>query len=94
VELINLADVEQFTGASVDIIIQDGQGRDHAAAVRKTIKTVQFCPDHTHIRFYFDHFYFLAVPLTSIVNQSDDVWSAYDADSGLTYTIKKIQVFK
>jgi hypothetical protein len=93
VELIKLADIEQFTGDPVDISIQDDQAGDQAGAIRKTIKKVQYCPDQTHIRFYFDDFYFLAVPLTSKVKQSDDVWAAMDADSGLTYTIKKVQVF-
>ncbi|MEH7549694.1 hypothetical protein FB550_11311 [Neobacillus bataviensis] len=91
-EPINLADVEPFIGALVEIIIQDEQGGDQAAAVRKTIKEVQYCPDKTHIRFYFDHFYFLAVPLTSKITQSDEVWAAFDAESGLTYTLKKVQV--
>ncbi|MEH7417846.1 hypothetical protein V7266_21470 [Neobacillus drentensis] len=92
-EPINLADVESFTDTLVDILIQDEQGGDQAAAVRKTIKKAQYCPDKTHIRFYFDHFYFLAVPLTCKVNLSDEAWSAFDTDSGLTYTLKKVQVF-
>lgn len=91
-EHIKFADVEQFTGAEVDIIIGDEQNSDQASTVRKTIKKVQYCPDKTHIRLYFDHFYFLAVPLTSHVNQLEEVWSAYDAESGLTYTLKKVQV--
>ena len=89
-ELINLADVEQFTGAEVDITIGDEQNSDQASTVRKIIKKVQYCPDQTHIRLYFDHFYFLAVPLTSQVKKSEEVWSAYDAESGLTYTMKKV----
>ena len=91
-EPINLADIEHFIGALVEIIIQDEQGGDQAASVRKRIKKVQYCPDKTHIRFYFDHYYFLAVPLTSKINQSDEVWAAFDAESGLTYTLKKVQV--
>jgi hypothetical protein len=54
---------------------------------------VQYCPDGTHIRYYFDDIYFLAVPLTSEVSQSENQWSAFDQESGLTYTVKKVQVF-
>ena len=92
-KLINLEEVKKFTGVPVEIVIQDEQGGDQAASVNKTIKKVQYCPDQTHIRFYFDDFYFLAVPLTSKVHESDEWWSAFDADSGLTYKIKRVQVF-
>ncbi|MDQ1147480.1 hypothetical protein QE429_004307 [Bacillus sp. SORGH_AS 510] len=91
-ELIKLEDVEQFVGQPVEIAIHDAEGGDQAPAVKKTVKKVQNCPDGTHIRFYFDEFYFLAVPLTSEVNQSENQWSAFDQESGLTYTVKKVQV--
>ncbi|WP_253701185.1 hypothetical protein [Bacillus sp. FJAT-29814] len=88
---INLEAVkERFSGASVEIAILDQEGGDQAPAVRKSIQKVQLCPDGTHIRLYFDHMYFLAVPLSSQVSESDRLWSAYDADSGLTYTVKKV----
>ncbi|PLS05754.1 hypothetical protein [Neobacillus cucumis] len=92
-ELINIEDVKRFTGLPVEIFIQDEQGGDRGASVKKTIKKVQYCPDKTHIRFYIDDFYFFAVPAKSKVNWSDEVWSAFDADSGLTYNVKKVQVF-
>jgi hypothetical protein len=92
-ELIKLEDVNRFVGAPVEIAIQDSDGGDQAPAVKKRVKKVQLCPDGTHIRFYFDDFYFLAVPLTSKVNQSEGKWSAFDLESGLTYTVKKVQVF-
>jgi hypothetical protein len=92
VELIKLEDVKQFVGIPVEISIHDDEGGDQAPAVKKAVKKVQLCPDGTHIRFYFDDIYFLAVPITSRVNQSDDQWSAFDQDSGLIYTVKKVQV--
>jgi len=92
VELINLNDLKSFVGIQVEISIQDQDGGDQAPAVKKTIKKVQHCPDGTHIRFYFDDFYFLAVPLASTVSQSEAYWSASDPDSGLIYTVKKVQV--
>ncbi len=93
-ELINLENVKRFVEIPVEISIQDQEGGDQAPSVKKTIKKVEYCPDGTHIRFYFDNVYFLAVPLTSIVTESEEQWSALDQDSGLTYTIKKVQVFK
>jgi hypothetical protein len=93
VELIKLEDVNGFVGVLVEIAIQDAEGGDQAPSVKKTIKKVQFCPDGTHIRFYFDDFYFLAVPLKSRVSPSEGQWSAFDSESGLTYTVKKVQVF-
>lgn len=90
---INLEDVrERFAGTTVELAILDQEGGDQAPAVRRMIEKVQLCPDGTHLRFYFDTMYFLAVPLSSRVSESDQLWSAYDAESGLTYTVKKVQV--
>ncbi|GHI00235.1 hypothetical protein [Neobacillus kokaensis] len=90
---ISLDDVKRFAeGAKVEIFIHDQEGSDQAPAVKKTIKKVQLCPDSTHLRFYFDDFYFLAVPLASDVSWSNEQWAAFDSESGLTYTFKKVQV--
>jgi hypothetical protein len=94
VEHIKVEDVLRFVGVPVEIAIHDREGADQAPAVKKTIKKAQLCPDNTHIRFYFDDFYFLAVPLASDVSESETQWSASDPESGLTYTLKKVQVFK
>ncbi|WP_040206171.1 hypothetical protein [Neobacillus jeddahensis] len=90
-ELIKLEDVKQFVGIPVVISIHDDEGGDQPPAVKKSIKKIQYCPDGTHIRFYFDDIYFLAVPLTSSVNRNDEQWSAFDQESGLVYTVKKVQ---
>lgn len=90
---INLDDLQRFAGFSVEIAIKDEQGGDQAAVVKKTVKKVQLCPDCTHVRFYFDNIYFLAVPLASGVVETETEWSAQDTDSGLTYIVKKVQVF-
>lgn len=89
-ELINVDELQRFVGATVEIAIQDQEGGDQAPTVKKAIKKVQNCPDRTHVRFYFDDIYFLAVPLISNVNQSEDMFSASDLESGLTYTFKKV----
>ncbi|MFK9095141.1 hypothetical protein [Bacillus salipaludis] len=88
-ELIKIEDVKRFVGGPVEIIIHDDDGGDQAAAVKKTVKKVQYCPDETHIRFYFDDYYFLAVPRSNRVSETGEKWSASDAESGLTYTIRK-----
>lgn len=91
-EPINLEDLQRFVGAFVEMGIHDEQGRDQAPPVKKSVKKVQLCPDGTHIRFYFDKMYFLAVPLGSDVTETESEWSAADPESGLTYKIKKVQV--
>ena len=89
-EPINLHDLQHFIGSTVEMAIQDVQGGDQAPAVQKKIKKIQYCPDGTHIRFYFDAIYFLAVPLNSQILQSEASFSALDHNSGLTYTFKKM----
>lgn len=88
-EPINIDELQRFVGATVEIAIEDKEGGDQAPAVKKTIKKIQFCPDHTHVRFYFDAIYFLAVPLSSNVIETDAMFSAADPESGLTYKFKK-----
>lgn len=90
---INLNDLQPFIGVPIEILIHDSMVKDQAPAVQKTVKKIQFCPDKTHIRFYFDDFYFLAVPLASEINESETEWSAFDQESGLHYHFKKVQVF-
>ncbi len=87
-EPINIDDLQRFVGESVEIAIADKQGGDQAPVVKKTIKKIQSCPDQTHVRFYFDSVYFLAVPVNSSVIESETMFSAADLESGLTYTFK------
>jgi hypothetical protein len=89
VEPINIDELQRFTGETMEIAIEDKQGGDQAPVVKKTIKKIKLCPDHTHVRFYFDSVYFLAVPLNSDVIESETMFSASDLESGLTYTFKK-----
>jgi hypothetical protein len=93
VEPINLDELQRFASAEVEIKIQDTDGGDQAPAVKKTVKKIQLCPDKTHIRFYFDDFYFLAVPLGSRISETETEWSALDQVSGLQYQFKMVQGF-
>lgn len=87
-EPINLQELQRFAGTHAEISIQDEKGNDQAPAVKKSIKKIQLCPDKTHIRFYFDDIYFLAVPLASRINETDTEWSAFDQESGLHYKVQ------
>lgn len=84
-----IEDLQQFTSFPVKVSIQDVQGGEKAAFVRKMIKKLELCPDRTHIRIYFDDFYFFAVPLTSSVVQTRSEWAAFDKASELNYVIRK-----
>ncbi|WHY01637.1 hypothetical protein [Neobacillus sp. DY30] len=89
-ELINLQELRRFAGASVEITVHNQQGGDQAPAIKKKIEKIEYCPDRTHVRFYFDKFNFIAVPLASDIAQSETLFSASDANSGLTYTVSII----
>ena len=89
-EPINIDELQRFVGETMEIAIEDKQGGDQAPRIKKTIKKIQFCPVQTHVRFYFDSMYFLAVPLNSNVSQSEVMFSASDLESGLTYTFQKV----
>lgn len=88
-ELIKLEDLNRFLAVPVQVGIQDIQGEERAPLLQKTIKKLQICPDHTHLRIYFNDIKFLAVPLDATVTESANEWTACDPHSGLNYTIKK-----
>ncbi|MDQ1004851.1 hypothetical protein QFZ28_005391 [Neobacillus niacini] len=89
-EPINLEKLQGFVGASVEVSVHDQQGGDQAPAINKKIEKIEYCPDRTHIRFYFDRFNFIAVPLASDMAQSKTLFSASGTESGLTYTFRII----
>jgi hypothetical protein len=90
VEPINLEELQGFVGTAVEISVHDQQGGDQAPVINKKIEKIKYCPDHTHIRFYFDHFNFIAVPLASDMAQSETLFSASNTESGLTYTFRRV----
>jgi hypothetical protein len=89
VELIKLEDLNRFLAVPVQVGIQDIKGEERAPFLQKSIKKLQICPDHTHIRIYFNDVKFLAVPLDAAVTESENEWIACDHHSGLNYTIKR-----
>jgi hypothetical protein len=90
VELINIEELQGFVNTPVQVSIQDEQGQERAPFVKKTIKKIELCPDGTHVRFYFDHRNFFAVPTGSSVMQAYDGWKANNLESGLVYVIKRV----
>ncbi|WP_246140896.1 hypothetical protein [Bacillus marasmi] len=87
---IKVEDIQTFISVPVEIAIIDEAEGEQAPFVRKIIRQVKTCPDQTHLRIYFDHVQFFAVPLIAHVTQTNDAWSAYDNDSALRYTIRKV----
>ncbi|MBT2689298.1 hypothetical protein J7I93_13985 [Bacillus sp. ISL-47] len=88
-ELIKKEDLDAFVLQNVQVAILDEEGNDKAPFVPKIIQKTRLCPDGTHLRIYFDHMNFFAVPLTSSVEASEQEWAAFDKDAGLKYVIKK-----
>lgn len=87
VELIK--DLERFRDEKIEVAIHDAKGDMQPPWVEKKMKKLELCPDKTHLRIYFDTFYFFAIPLTSTIGQSNADWSAHDEESGLYYLIRK-----
>lgn len=83
-----MEDAERFISCAVKVGIRDVIGETGDPWLCKTIHSISLCPDHTHMRIYFDRHTFLAVPLTSRVEQTDQEWCAYDEDTGLYYYIR------
>ncbi|QQK78806.1 hypothetical protein HUG20_02060 [Salicibibacter cibi] len=78
---------EQVT---VWVCIRDEHNKEgvHDPWVKKMMAQISFCPDHTHLRFYFQDGTFLAVPLVLPVQQKGREWCAHDREAGLSYVIK------
>ncbi|HLO11729.1 MAG TPA: hypothetical protein VK190_05695 [Pseudoneobacillus sp.] len=86
-----IKDLERFLGERIEVAIHDIETKMQPPWVEKKIKKLELCPDGTHLRIYFDTFYFFAVPLNSTISQSDLDWSALDSESGLYYLIRKVK---
>lgn len=88
---IDIQSIQQFVSVPVSVAIQSSDG-EQAQFVKKTIEKIEWCPEHTHIRIYFDHFNFFAIPASSETMQTDCQWSAFDAEGQLFYLIRKESV--
>ncbi len=74
----------------VEIAILDEKSEEQPSFFQKIVNKIELCPDKTHVRIYFDHITFLAIPVISAVTKCKNVWRAYDEVSGLNYVIREV----
>ncbi|WP_338421065.1 hypothetical protein [Mesobacillus harenae] len=89
-EHVTINQLKRFMESQVEVGILDEDGGERAPFLKKTIKKIEQCPDGTHLRIYFDDFYFFAVPLTASAEQTDSQWTAFDQTQKLKYEIRKV----
>lgn len=83
--------LEQFIGETIDVHIFGEKDEDHPPAVTKSLKKLELCPDKTHLRLYFDDFYFIAVPVESnFVSALGHTVVIHDPTANLNYKIKRV----
>lgn len=82
--------LESFINQRIEISIYGGEEEEIPAAVEKKLYKLEHCPDQTHLRFYFDPYYFIAIPLDSRCEYTEKEWLAFDSVQGLHYKIRKI----
>ena len=89
--VIDIQAIQSFVSVPISVAIQSNEG-EQAQFVKKTIEKIEWCPERTHIRIYFDHFNFFAIPASSETLETDCEWSAFDAEGQLFYLIRKESV--
>ncbi len=82
--------LEGFLRQPIEVKIYGGQDEEPPVPVQKTLYKLENCPDHTHLRLYFDKTYFLAIPFDSTCLCTEEQFQAYDAQHELHYSIKKL----
>jgi hypothetical protein len=92
---INLEDLKKYVKQTIELSIQDHAGDEQPAPfVKKQVNKVELCPDLTHVRLYFDHRNFLAIPISADVAVSDKGWVAFDDVSKLYYVIREVDKYE
>ncbi|UOR10846.1 hypothetical protein [Halobacillus amylolyticus] len=86
---VDREDLGPYLSTFVQVGIFGNEREDQPPWLEKKLVKTELCPDHTHLRIFFDPQTFVAIPLTSAVTQSQDEWCAYDHTSGLSYVIKR-----
>lgn len=88
IQKLDPEEVEKLISEKVKVCIHGPANEDQAPWVDRRIHNVTPCPDHTHLRIYFDHYFFVAIPFTSEVVKKKNEWIAYDEESKLFYAIR------
>ncbi|MGP4081765.1 hypothetical protein ACTWQL_17805 [Pseudalkalibacillus sp. R45] len=81
--------LKEMIGAPIVVTIQGDHDEDQGLPVEKHLYKIAECPDHTHMRIYFDSFNFVAFPIDSSMEWFGDTFQAYDSQSNLYYRIRK-----
>jgi hypothetical protein len=86
--IVKEEDLQKFIGSTVQVRIHGRENEDQAPWVNRKISKVAPCPDETHLRIYFDKYFFFAVPMNCSVVKDEQEWSAHDHIAGLYYVIR------
>jgi len=86
----NIKQLQDYINQRIEISIYGGQEEEVPPFVQKEIRKIEHCPDGTHMRFYFDLHYFIAIPISSESTIAKDGFTAFDPIHQLNYSIKKI----
>jgi len=82
--------LHEFVSFPIEVFIQDAEGGRHTnPSFERKLEKIQICPDQTHLRLYFDHMHFMAVPLNGQITAGLDEFQVYDEKNGLHYHIRK-----
>ncbi|GAA0324737.1 hypothetical protein GCM10008967_14160 [Bacillus carboniphilus] len=81
--------LKKYVETPIEVSIEGLDGEEKGPSVQKKLSKVAMCPDETHVRIYFDPFYFIAIPVSSNVHWSGNEFRAFDSERGLFYCIKR-----
>ncbi|WP_166237775.1 hypothetical protein [Paenibacillus turpanensis] len=79
--------LQPFVGRQVLVSIEGPDGEEKAPAVPKTLARVHPNEEHTHIKWYFDLFTFVAVPMDARTEISENSVKAFDPEANLYYKL-------
>ncbi|MBM7570959.1 hypothetical protein [Aquibacillus albus] len=82
-------DLKSYKTIPVELCIHGETGEETAPWVKRKIIDITYCPDKTHLRLYFDKHFFIAIPLSSDVQQKRNNWIAFDKQARLYYAIRR-----
>lgn len=89
-EHINNESLKSIISKPVEIAILDEESEEQPSFLKKIVNKIEMCPDKTHVRIYFDHVTFFAIPVISTITKFKNEWRAYDGISGLYYVIREV----
>jgi hypothetical protein len=82
-------ELKEFISQPIQVSIQGEDGEDQGPVVGKNLLKLEPCPDNTHMRIYFDRYYFIAIPYSSEIVWVNNEFQAFDHEGKLYYRIRK-----